>query len=125
MSRSKLWIISQAQTWSPLVFGLLALNVILGVIANSSFKVSADSSNWRGLLVWQIVGNLTGFLSVLALTGVYKFVPLHVAHPISMGLAVVGVQVVAASMVFNETITLVQGIGAATIVLGIVLIGMK
>jgi multidrug transporter EmrE-like cation transporter len=125
MSHPKIWISTLIQTRSPLIFGLFALNVVLSVIANSSFKVSADSSNWRGLLLWQIIGNLTGFLSVLALTGLYRYIPLHVAHPISMGLAVVGVQVIGAKLIFQETITITQGMGTFLVVLGIIFIGMK
>jgi undecaprenyl phosphate-alpha-L-ara4N flippase subunit ArnE len=70
-----------------------------------------------------VMGNVSGFLGVLALTGILRTVPLHVAYPISAGLGVIGVQVVAARWVFHEPITTVQWLGTALVVAGIVLIG--
>ncbi|MBC7257480.1 MAG: hypothetical protein H5T66_15385, partial [Chloroflexi bacterium] len=75
------------------------------------------------LLDWQVVGNLAGFLGVLSLTGLLRLVPLHVAYPLTVGLAVVGVQVVAAGALFRETISPAQWVGTGLIVLGILLIG--
>jgi multidrug transporter EmrE-like cation transporter len=101
---------------------LIGGNLLFNVIANASFKLSAASPSWRGFLAWQLVGNLAGFVTVLALTALLRFVPLHVAYPVTAGLAVIGVQVAAAGLLFRETISFAQWLGALLIAVGIALI---
>jgi len=50
-------------------------------------------------------------------------VPLHVGYPITVGLAVLGVQIVGARVIFHEPIVPAQWLGTLLIVLGIMLIG--
>ncbi len=102
---------------------LLAGNLLFNIVANASFKLSAASSSLRGFLAWQVVGNLAGFITVLTLTGLLRYLPLHVAYPVTAGLAVIGVQVVAARWLFGETISSGQWLGTLFIILGIVLVG--
>ena len=102
---------------------LLMTNLIFNIISNAGFKVSAGSSSWREFLVWQVAGNLAGFITVLTLTGLLRFIPLHVAYPVTTGLAVVGVQVVAAWWLFHEPITTAQWLGTLLIAIGIFLVG--
>lgn len=107
------------------VLALLFANLLFNIIANASFKVSAASTHWRGFLSWQVVGNLAGFITVLTLTGLLRFIPLHVAYPVSMGLAVIGVQVGAAWWLFHEPITLTQWLGTLLIAAGILLVAFQ
>lgn len=113
-------LVADGSLWLPVV--LVAANLIFNIVANAAFKLSAASATWRGFLVWQIVGNLAGFITVLTLTGLLRYVPLHVAYPVTAGLAVVGVQVVAARWLFDETISSAQWLGTLLVTLGIVLI---
>ncbi|HDN80944.1 MAG: hypothetical protein DRI61_05445 [Chloroflexi bacterium] len=92
------------------------------VISNIGLKLSAASANWRGFLAWQAVGNLTGFMGVLAFTLLLKLIPLHLAYGITAGFGFVLVQVVAARLFFHERITPVQWAGVALVSLGILLI---
>jgi multidrug transporter EmrE-like cation transporter len=108
---------------NAIILALVGTNLLFNIVANSSFKASAASPNWRGLLTWQIVGNLAGFIAVLTLTGLLRFVPLHVGYPITVGLAVLGVQVIGASVIFHEPIAPAQWLGTLLLVLGIALIG--
>lgn len=109
---------------NPLVpISLVGVNLLFNIIANASFKLSASSSTTRGFLLWQVAGNLAGFVTVLTLTGLLRFVPLRVAYPVTTGLAVIGVQVVAVRLFFHEPISLTQWLGTLLVVLGIVLIG--
>lgn len=101
---------------------LIGGNLLFNIIANASFKLSAASPAWRGFLAWQLVGNLAGFITVLTLTGLLRFVPLHVAYPVTAGLAVIGVQVVAAGLFFHEPISPTQWLGTLLVVAGIALI---
>ena len=98
-------------------------NLLFNVIANARFKLSAASPTWRGFVAWQVVGNLAGLITVLTLTGLLRFVPLRVAYPVTTGLAVIGVQVVAVRLLFHEPISSTQWLGTLLVVLGIVLIG--
>lgn len=104
------------------VLALLAANLLFNIVANASFKVSAASTNWRGFLSWQVVGNLAGFITVLTLTGLLRFIPLNIAYPVSTGLAVIGVQVGAAWWLFHEPISSTQWLGTLLIAAGILLV---
>jgi multidrug transporter EmrE-like cation transporter len=102
---------------------LIGGNLLFNIIANASFKLSAGSPTWRGFLVWQVVGNLAGFITVLTLTGLLRFVPLRVAYPVTAGLAVIGVQVAAARLLFHEPISPTQWMGTLLVLVGILLVG--
>jgi len=105
-----------------IIAGLLVLNLIFNILGNASFKLSALAANWKGLVGWQVAGNLAGFITVLTLTGLLKYLPLHVAQPMVQGLAIIGVQIVAARLFFHESISPAQWIGMIVIIVGIVLI---
>ena len=110
----------------PLLIALLTGgNLLFNVIANASFKVSADSRTWRPFLAWQVVGNLSGLITVLTLTALLRYLPLHVAFPLTMGLTVIGVQVIAARGLFHEPIGASQWLGTLFVVVGILLIGAR
>ncbi|MGQ9491627.1 MAG: SMR family transporter [Anaerolineae bacterium] len=102
---------------------LLAGNLLFNIMANASFKLSAIAAGWRGFLAWQVIGNLAGFITVLTLTGLLRYLPLHVAYPVTAGLAVIGVQVAAARWLFGEVISPGQWLGTLLVIAGIVLVG--
>lgn len=108
---------------STLAVALILGNLLFNILANIGFKLSAASATWRGFLLWQLLGNLAGFITVLTLTGLLRLIPLHVAFPVTSGLAVIGVQVAAASLFFGEPITAGQWLGTLLVVAGIILIG--
>lgn len=105
--------------------GALLANLLCNIIAGAAFRYSALAGDARGFLFWQVVGNLAGFLTVIALTVLLRFVPLSVAYPVTTGLAVIGVQVVAAAALFREPIVARTWLGTALIVLGIVLVSYR
>jgi len=105
-----------------IIGGLFFLNMVFNILGNASFKLSALSANWKGLVGWQVAGNLAGFITVLTLTGLLRYLPLHVAQPMAQGLAILGVQIVAAKLFFHETISPMQWIGMLLIVGGIILL---
>ena len=105
-----------------LVLVLILGNLLFSIMANTSFKVSAESSNLKGFLFWQVIGNLAGFITVITLTGLLRFIPLHVAFPLTTGLAVIGVQIIAGMLLFGESISFNQWVGTILVVLGIALI---
>ncbi|MCD6290864.1 MAG: hypothetical protein J7M34_10215 [Anaerolineae bacterium] len=102
---------------------LLTSNLLFNILANVSFKLSASTDTWRSFIAWQILGNLAGLITVLTLTGLLRFIPLHVAYPVTTGLAIIGVEIVAANMVFGERITSTQWLGVLLVVAGVALIG--
>jgi undecaprenyl phosphate-alpha-L-ara4N flippase subunit ArnE len=104
---------------------LLASNVLFQVIGNSGFKLSASSGDARGFWTWQVVGNLAGLASVITITVMLRFLPLSVVFPVTTGLTVIGIQVVAAGFLFRETISPVQWLGTLLVVIGISLIGSR
>lgn len=104
---------------------LILGHMILSTLASVGFKLSSASSDWRGFWLWQILGNLAGFAGVLALTALLRLIPLHVAHPVTHGLAVVGVQVFAAWLLFRESIGPLRWLGTGFVVTGIVLISIR
>jgi multidrug transporter EmrE-like cation transporter len=107
---------------SAVVTGLLVLNLLFNIIANASFRISAHSPAWRGILFWQIIGNLAGFITVITLTGLLRYMPLSIAFPLSTGLSIIGVQLAAAKYMFHEPITLANWAGSLLIAIGIFLV---
>lgn len=118
---ARVWPADNAGT----VVGLVGANLLFNVIANASFKLSAQGHSWRHFLVWQVIGNLSGLVTVLTLTGLLRYIPLSVAFPVTTGLTVIGVQVIAAWLLFQESITPTQWLGTLLIMAGILLVGGK
>lgn len=114
--------IPKIESVSAMVFLLILVNLAFNILANASFRVSAMSETWRGLLIWQVVGNLAGLITVITLTWLLRYMPLSVAFPLTTGLTVLGVQMVAASWIFHEPISQRQWLGTLAVVLGIWLI---
>ena len=105
--------------------GLLLAHMALAVLAVAGFKLSALSQRPLGFWSWQAMGNLAGFAGVLALTMLLRLIPMHVAYPLTQGLAVLAVQVVAARLFFSERIAPLQWLGTLLIVAGIVVVGSR
>jgi multidrug transporter EmrE-like cation transporter len=84
---------------------LITLNLLYNVLANESFKYSAAGANARVFFSWQVVGNLAGLVTVITLTWLLRYMPLHLAFPVTTGLTVIGVSLVAAHWLFKEEIT--------------------
>jgi len=103
---------------------LIIINLLCILFSNVSFKWSAMSADWKGFLRWQVVGNIAGFISVLSLTALLKFISLHHANAITVGLGFVLVQVIGARLIFHEPVSRVGWTGAGLITAGIVLISL-
>lgn len=114
--------ISHLNAASFTAFWLITLNLAFNVLANASFRISAMSATWRGVLLWQVIGNTAGFITVITLTLLLRHMPLSIAFPLTTGLAVLGVQVLASIWLFHEPISERQWIGTLAIVMGIWLI---
>ena len=107
---------------SAIMAALVTLNVIFSIVANAAFRISARSASWGDILTWQVLGNLAGFVTVLTLTGLLSYMPLSVAFPLTTGMSILGVQIVAAQYLFHEPINSVQWAGALLIGVGIFLV---
>jgi len=107
-----------------IIAGLILLYLIFTVVSNIGFKRSAASSGLRDFLRWQVVGNVAGFLAVLTLTLLLRFIPLHLAYAFTAGLGFVAVQFVGAHLVFGEAITTGQWLGIALIAGGVVMVSL-
>ncbi len=103
-------------------FWLIVINLAFNVVSNSGFRMSAFSGSWSGFLIWQIVGNVAGLITVLTLTALLRYMPLGVAFSLTTGLAIIGVQLIAAVWLFHEPSSLRQWFGTLVIVAGIWLI---
>jgi multidrug transporter EmrE-like cation transporter len=114
--------IPRIEAASLIVLVLIVVNLSFNVLSNASFKISAFSPNWRGILTWQVIGNLAGFITVLTLTGLLRYMPLSVAFPVTTGLSIVGVQIVAALLYFHEPISAAQWLGTLFITIGVFLV---
>jgi multidrug transporter EmrE-like cation transporter len=119
LQRIRLYAMPYAQGNASVIGGLILLNLVFNILANAGFKFSAMAVNWKGFLAWQVAGNLAGLITVLTLTGLLRYLPLSVVNPLTMGLTIVGVQVVTARFIFHEAITPTQWLGTLLIVIGI------
>lgn len=112
-------LISQLQP-NILILALVIANLLFNIVANACFKLSAGSGSIRGFIAWQVVGNLSGFITVITLTAMLRFLPLHVAFPVTTGLAVIGVQMISGSLFFGESVSSNDWLGAFLVVIGII-----
>ena len=107
---------------SSVLFLLANLTVNTG--AHICLKLSAAGRGARSFLFWQVLGNLGGFLGVLAYTALLRGMPLHVAYPLTEGLTAIGVQVVGGVIVFRERVPPAAWAGTGLILAGIVLFSL-
>lgn len=112
-------LVSQLRS-NALTLALVLANLIFNIVANASFKLSTGSDNLRGFIAWQVVGNLAGFVTVITLTIMLRYLPLHVAFPVTTGLAVIGVQMVSGRLFFGENVSTNDWLGTFLVVIGIV-----
>jgi multidrug transporter EmrE-like cation transporter len=106
------------------IAGLVLSNLFFSVASNIGFKLSADSVGWQVFLWWQLVGNIAGFLSVIAFTILLRLIPLHVAWAVTAGFGFALVEVIAARFFFQEAITSWQWFGVALITGGILIVSL-
>jgi multidrug transporter EmrE-like cation transporter len=92
--------------------------------AHVCLKLSAAGRGAKRFLFWQVLGNLGGFLGVLAFTALLRSMALHVAYPLTQGLTAIGVQLVGGRLVLKERIPPLAWAGTGLIVAGIVLISL-
>lgn len=112
-------LLASQQRTNFITLALVIANLLFNIGANVSFKISAGSDNLRGFIAWQVVGNLAGFITVITLTGMLRYMPLHVAFPVTTGLAVIGVQMVSGKLFFGESVSPNDWLGAVLVVVGI------
>ena len=103
---------------------LLFANLIANTGAHICLKRSALRSEVKAFLLWQVIGNLGGFLGVLAYTALLRDFSLHVAYPLTEGLTAVGVQFAGGLIVFRERIPATAWAGTGLILVGIVLFNL-
>ena len=103
---------------------LIVTFVAVSTFSNVAYKLSV-SGGARNLLIWQILANTVGILGVVAVSWLYKLIPMHIAYPVVQALLIVSIQVVAARLIFKENITVWQWIGTGLVVLGIFLIATR
>ena len=107
---------------SAVVTVLLAMNLLFNVLANTAFRISARSGSWREIVSWQVTGNAAGFVTAVTLTGLLHYVPLSIAFPVTTGMSILGVQVLAAWWLFHEPINTLQWLGSLLIGVGVFLL---
>ncbi|MGA2642257.1 MAG: hypothetical protein ABSG21_15290 [Spirochaetia bacterium] len=105
--------------------GFLGCYLVFVTSANILLKLAADAHETWILVTMFAAGNLVGLAGVLAYTGLLRTLPLHVAFPLSRGLVVLGVQLVAALIVFHESFRFTEAAGAALVTAGIILVGLS
>ncbi len=103
---------------------LLVANLGSNTAGHICLKRSAGRSSVKAFLFWQVLGNLGGFLGVLAYTALLQGMSLHVAYPLTEGLTAIGVQVVGALIVFREKIPPAAWAGTALVLAGISLFSL-
>jgi multidrug transporter EmrE-like cation transporter len=100
---------------------LLLADMIANTGAHVALKKSAARKGVKLFILWQVVGNLAGFLGVLAYTALMRSLSLHVAYPLTEGLTAISVQIVGGLLLFREKITPLAWAGTGLILCGIVL----
>ena len=100
---------------------LLLADMTANTGAHICLKLSAARRGGRHFIFWQVIGNLAGFVGVLAYTVLLRKMSLHVAYPLTEGLTAIGVQLVGGMIVLKEKISPLAWVGTGLILSGIVL----
>ena len=103
---------------------LVVVYVAVSCFSNVAYKYSV-AGGLKNLLTWQILANTVGILGVVSLSWLYKLIPIHIAYPVVQALLIVSIQVVAARLIFKESISTWQWTGTGLIVLGMFLIAVR
>lgn len=74
------------------------------------------------ILLWFVFAGVTGTVSMLLYTLLLRYIPLHVGYALLYGLGFVLIQVVAAKFILKEPVSIVQWLGGAVMVAGIMMI---
>lgn len=101
---------------------LFTLDIAFAVANNVCFKLSAQAKGWSAFVAYQAGGFVTGVICAILITGIYYYVPMHIALPIISGLVMVGIQIFAAGMIFHETIQFHQWAGTVLMIAAVALI---
>lgn len=104
---------------------LLACSCVSVTAANVLLKLSADANGLWLFVVYQAAGNLAGLGGVLVYTALLHGMPLHLAFPLSRGVGVLGVQLIAAMLVFHEAFKPTEAVGVVVVAAGITLVGVS
>ncbi len=105
--------------------GFLACYLVFVTSANILLKLAAGAHGTWTFVTMLAAGNVAGFAGVLVYTGLLRTLPLHVAFPLSRGLVVLSVQLVAALVVFHESFRFTEAAGAMLVAAGIILVGVS
>jgi multidrug transporter EmrE-like cation transporter len=100
-------------------------HTVMNVFSNIFYKKSADVKGIARFGLWQIVAGTFSFIGVLSYTFSLKYLPVSVAFPVTQGLAVVGVTIIGAWLVYKEKIQRIQWLAMALITIGILFVSIK
>ncbi len=103
------------------ILGHTAMNVISNILYKKSVMVKGIAR--FGL--WQIIAGTFSFVGVLSYTFSLKSLPVSIAFPVTQGLAVVGVTIIGAMLVYKEKIQRIQWLAMVLITIGILLVSIK
>lgn len=107
---------------------LLPVVFILGHTLFNSFaqvclKFAAAFEGAGQFVLWQLIGNTSAFVGTLSYTASMRWLPLHIAYPITQGLSLLVFTFFGSFLYFQETIRPLQWLGIVAIIAGIVIIG--
>ena len=106
------------------VFFILG-HTAMNVISNILYKRSAMVKGIARFGLWQIIAGTFSFVGVLSYTFALKYLPVSIAFPVTQGLAVVGVTIIGAKLVYKEKIQRIQWLAMVLITIGILLVSIK
>jgi drug/metabolite transporter (DMT)-like permease len=107
---------------APITFGLAVLNQIMNAGATTGFAMSGRSGNFKGFLLWQIIGSAFGLGTQLTFAGLVRYSSVQWASAIGIGLAFVSAEVFSAYAIFREAFSRLQWLGVAFVFIGLILI---
>jgi O-acetylserine/cysteine efflux transporter len=100
---------------------LLILYAVLVTASNALVKISAGAAWFWPFILPFAAGNVAGLGGVLIYSLMLKSMPLHIAFPLTRGFGVLGVQLAATLLLFNETLRPAEIAGAVLVTAGIIL----
>jgi len=102
--------------------GIAVVALVALAASQIGFKYASGAQNFKTTILWFLAAGVAGTISMVLYTILLRFVPLSVGYAVLFGLGFVLIQVVAAKLILKESISLVQWLGGAVMVAGILMI---
>ena len=101
---------------------LATLVVVIHAAGQIGFKQASSAQTLKWAVIWFLGAGAVGTIAMILYVFLLRLVPVYVGYAVNYGLGLVLVQLVISKFIFKESVSPLQWIGGAVVVLGIVML---